>query len=114
MAEATHNIKQNDTSPILQGTLTDGAGVVVDLTGATVVFSMRDETSLTLKIDKQACVLVDAVNGVVSYTWLAANNDTDTPGTYIGEFQSTNGASVETYPNNEENRLFIIIGTEIS
>ncbi len=113
MAEAIHSIKENDTSPILQATLKDGDGVVVNLSGSTVVFSMRDENLQTLKIDKKACVLVDAVNGVVSYTWLAANNDTDTPGLYIGEFQATNGAAIESYPNNEDNRLFIRVTPEV-
>ncbi len=113
MAEATFNIKVGDTKPVLQATLKDGAGNAVNLTGTTVKFSMRDVQSTTIKRDKGTVVLTDAANGIVTYSWVTA--DTDTVGTYLGEFEVTDGSSdVETYPNSEENRLFITIIPEIS
>lgn len=90
-------IKENDTSPIIQRTLTDASGTAVNLTGSSVVFKMYDQMRTT-QVVSSAATLVDAANGVVRYTWLAA--DTDVPGWYWVEFEVTySDSSIETFPN---------------
>ena len=90
-------IKENDTSPVIQRTLTDAAGTAVNLTGSSVVFKMYDQMRTT-QVVSSAATLDDAANGVVSYTWLAA--DTDVPGWYWVEFEVTYAdTSIETFPN---------------
>lgn len=72
-------------TPILEDEL--GA---VDLTGATVVFTMRLEGSTdasTPKIDRQSCTLQTQSGttlGGVIYAW--TSSDVDTVGNYKGEF----------------------------
>ena len=90
-------IKENDTSPTFQRTLTDASGTAVNLSGATVIFKMYDQMRTTQVISATA-TLVDATNGVISYTFQTA--DTVTPGWYWVELEVTfSGGAVETYPN---------------
>ncbi len=111
MATQTISIKQNDLLPEFEVNVQDGDGVNVDVTGATIVFSMKDVKSTTLKIDKQAVTIVTALTGRVKYS--PTGTDTDTPATYLGEFQVTIGGKPHTFPNNEDNRLFIIVTPEL-
>jgi hypothetical protein len=93
----TFSIKQNDTAPSLRATLLNGSGNVIDLTGATVRFHMRELGKTTIIIN-QACTVVNAVGGIVQYDWVAA--DTDVVGSYQAEFQVTYlDNSIETFPN---------------
>jgi len=71
--------------PLLSATLTDDVGPI-DLTGATVKFQMRLPGSNILKVDAGA-VVTSASNGLVTYTWQAA--DTNTIGLYVGWFLVT-------------------------
>jgi hypothetical protein len=107
-------IKAGDTSPALVVTLSNDSGVV-DLTGATVTFSMRrrEETdreawtenpdvfpspSGPLVVSSQpATVVSPPSNGQVQYGW--ASGDTATPGRYIGAFKVTIGGKAATYPS---------------
>lgn len=111
MATQTIYIKQNDLLPEFEVNLQDGDDVNVDITGGVVVFSMKDVKSTSLKIDKQSVTVVTALTGRVKYS--PTGTDTDTIGTYLGEFQVTIGGKPHTFPNNEENRLFIVIGREL-
>lgn len=91
------SIKQNDTSPALLATLKDFEGDAINLTGASVLFHMKDLNG-TMKIS-QAMTITNATLGLVRYDWQAG--DTDTVGTYYVEFQVTySDSSVETFPNN--------------
>ena len=91
-------IKKGDTSPSIQSTLKDSAGVAVNITGATVKIHMKEIGSSTLKVD-QTMIIVDASGGIVKYDW--SSSDTDTIGTYYVEFEVTKADnSVETFPNN--------------
>lgn len=79
---ADFQLPQNALLPLLSATLTDDLGPI-DLTGTTVTFQMRPPGSSELKVDAGAAV-TSAPNGQVTYTWQAA--DTDTEGLYIGWF----------------------------
>ena len=79
-------LKQNDTAPSIRATLKDGSGSVIDLTGASVRFHMKD-LSGTVKIDTAATIISPATSGIVQYNW--TGSDTDTAGTYYAEFEVT-------------------------
>lgn len=94
----TFALNMNDTSPVLRVTATDGADVVVDLTGATAVFKMWDIYTKTVKVAETAAVVEDAAAGVLRYDWKAA--DVDTAGLYAGRFIVTYpDAKKEGFPN---------------
>ena len=93
-------IKQNDTAPKLTVTLADARRRPRVLTEATVVFSMRLQSDLTVKVSAQSVTIDDASLGIVTYAWSAS--DTDTVGIYEGEFQVTySDSTVESFPNND-------------
>ena len=86
-------IKQNDTSPGLEYTLLP----LTDVTGATIVFSMKNSAG-TIIVNRQPVTIVTAATGVVRYPWIAA--DTATAGNFEGEFEVTfAGGGIETFPN---------------
>ena len=90
-------LKQNDTAPSIRATLKDGSGSVIDLTGASVRFHMKDLAG-TVKIDTDATVISPATSGIVQYNW--TTSDTDTAGTYYAEFEVTYANNtVESFPN---------------
>lgn len=90
-------IKKGDTWPPAEATLLDAEGTPIDLTGASVKFSMRPFRG-ALKIDKATCEIVSAEAGTVKYQWQAS--DTDTTGTFRAEFEVTfQGGGVITVPN---------------
>lgn len=93
---ADFTVKQNDTSPTISVVLKGANGSPIDLTGATVVFKMGKSSGL-LKVN-ETLVLSSPSSGRVTYDW--AEGDTDTSGTYFGEFEVTyyNGKK-ETFPN---------------
>ena len=91
-------IKQNDTSPAIQATLSDASGTAIDLSGSQVRFHMRAIGDTTVKVDAPA-IISDADNGITYYNWQAV--DTDTIGSFEGEFEVTfSGGEIETFPNN--------------
>lgn len=82
-------VKEGNLTPDVQITVYDADGAVVDLTSATVLFTMVSASGLATAttITDGAVVLTDAANGVVTYIWQAT--DTDIPGKYLGEFHVT-------------------------
>lgn len=91
-------LKRNDTSSALLYAITPAS---VSLVGATVVFNMRDKSTKTAVISRSAAVVyISTVNPTVRYNWLPA--DTDTAGTYEGEFEVTySDGTIQTYPNTD-------------
>ena len=87
--------KQNDTKP-LEAILEDENGAV-NLDSSTIVFNMWDENK-TLKVNRASVTIVSATQGRVKYSFDPA--DTDTAGTYQGEFEVTfSDSTVTTFPN---------------
>ena len=100
MGSPKFSIKQNDTAPSLVAILRDIRKRPRILTGATVVFHMRLQSDLTVKVNGSSVTITDASLGLVTYVWSAS--DTDTVGVYQGEFQVTYADStVESFPNND-------------
>lgn len=101
--------KKSDTSK-LRVTLIDDNGPI-DLTGATVTFTMTS-TAGTVKVNKQACVVLDqtvtANRGVVTYAFTSLQ--TNTTGKYYGEWQVTlSNGEVLTIPSAPDPYVFIHI-----
>ena len=92
----TFYIKQNDTSPVLQATLKDSSGNVINISGASARLHIQDyEGSLVLS---SAMEIVDELGGVVKYSW--QSGDTSDSGSYYAEIQVDYAyGSVETFPN---------------
>ena len=107
-------IKQGDLKPSILATLKHyNDGTVVDLTNAqTVKFHMKRKDG-TLKIQNRICTIVSASEGKVRMDW--QEGDTDTPGTYYGEFEVVwNDGRPQTFPVKEEEPFEIIIGSQIA
>lgn len=90
--------KRNDTKPIevgLEQQQADGTYSAANLTNATVKFLMRDQDGQ--EVVNAAAEIVDDVNGIVRYNFLAA--DTAVAGYFNAEFQVTFVSGiVETFP----------------
>lgn len=107
----TFYIKRNDTAPTLEVQLEDHLGDNVDITGYnSVSFHMWNPDSGTVVVDDDTTgnvSVVDAAQGVVSYEWVSG--DTDTAGTYAGEWEVTySDGGVETFPNNGNDDIEIL------
>lgn len=99
-------IKQYNTIPSLEATLVDYLNQPVNLTAASVTFSMRslDDPSLVVGGD---AVFVDRSGGIVAYEWDLG--DTAVHGAFIGEFRVTfQDGSSETYPNSDYIRVHVV------
>lgn len=84
-----------DTARTLRNTLTDGAGVAMNLTGATVKLRWRTGTGST---QEAAAVVVTPASGIVEYTFLAGSFPT--AGTYEAEWVVTfSGGTIATVPS---------------
>lgn len=93
-------LKENNTSPILRATLKDVNKTVINLTGATVQFRMKEVGGTVLKVNTSASIVGSADNGVVQYVW--TSSDTNQPGSFNAEFDVTYAdGSKETFPNEE-------------
>lgn len=103
------NIKVGDTLPLLQATLTDGAGNAINVSGANgVSFRMRksDGPAHVYKAEGAADLTTDGSNGQVEFAFSAA--DTDTEGEFYGEFViDWGGGDIQTIPNDDFLRIIV-------
>ena len=104
-------VKQNDTVPPLEVFLKDAYGAPVNVTGATIKFSMRVKPAGAVKVNAATADIVTAGAGRVKYAWAATN--TDTADTYEGEFQVTfSNGGVQTFPN--DGHIAIVITDDVA
>jgi hypothetical protein len=91
-------IKQGDLLPKLRVQLKqDGLPIDLTLASAVTLRLRKAKTTGTLKVNA-AMVVVDAVNGIVEYTW--QGTDTDTVATYDAEVSITYVNGPRTVPSN--------------
>jgi len=96
-----HTMKRGDTSPAIRFTLEP----LVNLTGASVVFSMQTDARVRV-INQAPAAIKNAPGGVVRYDWQPGN--TAVAGLFRAEFKVLGpGGAVETYPNNAKIIVFI-------
>ena len=108
---STFVIKKNNTSPVLQATLKDAFGNVINLNGASVRFHMKELGESTLKIDTQAEIVEPATSGIVRYSW--RSGDTSSAGIFKAEFEVTYyDNNVETFPNEDFITILIQSGLD--
>lgn len=94
-AAETFEIKQGDTEPAIEATITDQAlatdelpdGPPISLAGCTVEFRFRNQRRGSQLRTGAATIVGDPADGVVSYAWQPG--DTDVAGAYSGEFVAT-------------------------
>ncbi len=103
------NLKRGDRRPYLYATLgsinEEGElNTPQPLTGATVVFNMKNEAGV-LVVNRGPCVVDNIPAGAVHYEWGAT--DTLIAGTYTGEFEASFGAEAVTFPNGSEIKIKI-------
>lgn len=107
-------IARNDTRPKLVKQLLDATGSPVSLVGVIgIVFNMRRGTATKVSRATAAVSTVDdtgatvaATAGWAAYTWAAS--DTNTVGTYEGEFEVTFAdGGIQTIPNPRKIRIEI-------
>lgn len=96
MSEAgTFYIKRRDTSPSLVYALIP---TTVDLTGATVRFSMKNQEGAVVINRAASTVVTPTVTPTVRYNWQAS--DTANAGFFFAEFEVTySSGAIETFPN---------------
>ena len=90
------HIKQGDRRPAAPATIMRGSTIVPLDLAASVTFKMTEWSTMALKVDAAATVLV-AADGTVEYRW--AVGDTDTPGKYRAEWEVIwSDGTPETFP----------------
>lgn len=98
MPDVTFEIKQNDTSPALEGVLRDGFGKPINITGATVLLHTRLRPGGAVKVNGGVMGAVgSAGRGRARYNF--TGSDTDTRGIYEWEVQITfSNGKIRTIP----------------
>lgn len=92
-------LKEGDTEPNFEAKLLDGENKPVNLTSVQgVQFHLRKEGAPSPKINASMTVTAPD-QGKVKYEWADDGSDTDTPGTYEGEVEITDGdGEITTFP----------------
>lgn len=99
------SIKKGSTLPKITGTFTDADGEALDLSGATVVFRMKNIDTGELKVNDGGALIDDATGGKVSYKFLTT--DTDTVGRYYCEWEITQSGDVEVLPTRSYEVVYV-------
>ena len=110
MPEDPHYLKQNDTASAIKRVLVDAFGSPVNLTGASLKFSMRVKPGGSVKVNGATATVSNAGLGEVQYNFTASN--TDTADEFEGEFEATYAAGgIQSFPN--DGHIPIIITDDI-
>jgi hypothetical protein len=81
-------IKRHDTAVQPRAQFKDENAAAIDLAGATVRYTLRQTTTLVLKINRAAAVIeTPATGGIAHYQFVAG--DVDTAGDYEDEWEVT-------------------------
>lgn len=109
MSQQDFYISTGDSDPELQATLKDADDAAVDVTGATITFSMRRIGKRgTPLVNRESVTIVTAASGIVKYSWPTDGTDTPAQGDYDAEFRVTHsGGRIETFPNSKQNRMIV-------
>ena len=107
------NLKTFDTWPPVSGTLSDVNGVINLTTAVSVKFIMKGNRTGTVVTG--ACVITDAANGRVQYTWShGPPADTAIADTYQVEFEINWGSNeIQTVPNAATANVMIQIDADL-
>lgn len=99
-------MKQYDLYPIETQLLYDD-GTPINVSGATVAFSLWKDEATSPTVDSQACTMVDATNGKIKYQWKTP--ETSSTGMYRMEYLITfvSGETISV-PSGDVTWLFII------
>lgn len=93
---ANFSLKQDDTWPAINATLSDANGPINLTTATTVKILLKPTGGGTLI--QGTCTIVNAAAGTVRYQWVTG--DTVAAGTYNGEFEITwADGKIGTVPN---------------
>lgn len=98
------NLRVGDTGPYYYAQIVDQNGDAVDITGATVTFSMRSMTG-TAKVSGSAMEISTASSGEIEYRWDAA--DTDWAATFAVQIQMTLGGLTYSFPTSGVAKVII-------
>jgi hypothetical protein len=105
-------VKQGDLFPDVEDIVLDENGAVVDVTGATIKFSMRPARDpATVSLDEQDGSVVNGPQGKIKYQWLSGQTDI-TAGTYEGEF-TIDPAVGDTFRHPTEGFITVVIEERI-
>ena len=108
--DRVHRVALGATLPKLQVRLLDGA-TPVDVTGATVLFSMDDEDGVAKVAAQAGAISGLATDGIVEYQF--ADADVDTEGRFFGQFSVAIAGEDYLVPNNNVQRLRVEIGPAV-
>lgn len=105
----TFYIKRNDLQPYFYVKAIESTGTAIDLTGATIRFSMVNLSTNAIAINRQTAgvTITAAATGLFQYQW--QSGDTATTGTYAPEFEITPGSGGKfTLPINRDSKIIIV------
>lgn len=108
---ANLTVKQYDTTPPVQATLSDTNGPINLTTASSVKIVMKGQVSAT--VINQSCTITDAANGDVEYVW--QTGDTDIADTYVGEFAiHWSDSTVQKVPNTQAANFTIAVDPDVT
>lgn len=94
-----HECTQDDVGFVVEDTLRDNKGALVDLTGiSSVRYVLWIPGAASAEVDQLGAVIAPATNGQVRYTFVAA--DTDTLGDFMEQWKVTfSGSAIQRFPS---------------
>lgn len=105
--ESVFYLNTGDVAPAYESQVVDAYGIAVNLTGASVIFKLREAKQDTVVVSASA-VVTSASTGMIKYSW--SSLDTRTPGYYKARFEvwSLSGG-LFTVPRLPDEDAFVVI-----